>query len=519
MRKSFVWILAVLVTIALVGLVSIQLYWIRSAIYTKEAQFDMKVNSALNDMVLLLQKEETALHLIKEINKLPSASGALQKIRNQSNKHNQKHKIALNFSKEVNLNSHNTNKLSAKVSVVPANSANNQYKSQNNQTCNINKQLVNNNGNINQRSLINKKQLIENILNKLLQSHINIDERIDELTLVRVIKSGLLYRGINLDFEYAVKNDDNDISFKSESYSDSAAARMYLARLFPEDIFDKPNFLTIYFPNRQSYIYQSMGFMIFSSITLTSIIIIVLTITIWVILKQKRLSEIKTDFINNMTHELKTPISTISLASQMICDTSISKELKNTDQLGLLILEESKRLGMQVEKVLQMAVYEKGSLKLKLKEVNINNLIENILNNFNIQVKSRNGQIIKELNALTPVAIIDEMHITNAIINLLDNAVKYCSTEPIIVVSTQNKGNYIIIEVKDNGIGINKENQKRLFEQFYRVPTGNLHNVRGFGLGLNYVKKIVEAHKGIISVNSKPGHGSVFAIHIIKKAI
>ncbi len=167
-----------------------------------------------------------------------------------------------------------------------------------------------------------------------------------------------------------------------------------------------------------------------------------------------------------------------------------------------------------VEKVLQMAVFDKTQLKLKFKNLNVNELIVAIINNFSINIKSRNGKIFHELNATNPIIIADEVHLTNVIINLLENALKYCDKEPVIIISTHNNGFGIAIDVKDNGIGITKENQKKIFDQFYRVPTGNIHNVRGFGLGLSYVKKITDAHNGFVSVESKPGQGSTFTINL-----
>ena len=232
----------------------------------------------------------------------------------------------------------------------------------------------------------------------------------------------------------------------------------------------------------------------------------------YIIFKQKRLHIITNDFINNMTHELKTPISTISLASQLLGDTNVSVENKNIEQISKLILDECRRLGSQVEKVLQMAVFERAHFNPLPTRINLNMMIDSILNNFSIQIKSRNGKLFKELNAENPFVFADEVHITNAIINLLDNALKYCQTDPVIILSTRNENNHVVIGVKDNGIGIGKENQKKIFDKFYRVPTGNIHNVKGFGLGLSYVKKIVTAHKGSVNLESKIGIGSTFTI-------
>ncbi len=215
-----------------------------------------------------------------------------------------------------------------------------------------------------------------------------------------------------------------------------------------------------------------------------------------------------------MTHELKTPISTISLASQMLNDDSIPVANKNLSHISRVIDTESKRLGYQVEKVLQMAVLDKGKLKLREKVVDVHEIINSAVNNFSLLVKKRGGNLTWKPEAERSVIKADEVHLTNVISNLLDNALKYCKDEPEIEVSTWNEKNTLVIRIKDHGIGISKEDQKRIFEKFYRVPTGNLHNVKGFGLGLSYVKKIIEIHNGSIRLKSELQNGTRFDIFL-----
>lgn len=222
----------------------------------------------------------------------------------------------------------------------------------------------------------------------------------------------------------------------------------------------------------------------------------------------------KNDFVNNMTHELKTPISTISLASQMLSDRSIPDDQKNLTQISRIIQAESKQLGFQVERVLQMAIFDHGELRLKLEEVDLHDMIETVAQNFLLQIDKREGRLEFLPEAEDAVVQGDLMHLTNVVSNLIENAIKYTSRTPEIEISTRTENGYVVVSVSDNGIGISKEDQKRIFDKFYRVPTGNVHNVKGFGLGLSYVKLIVDHHHGHIKIKSEPNKGSQFDIHL-----
>jgi two-component system phosphate regulon sensor histidine kinase PhoR len=217
-----------------------------------------------------------------------------------------------------------------------------------------------------------------------------------------------------------------------------------------------------------------------------------------------------------MTHELKTPISTISLASQMLQDGTIINTPKTVEHVSKVINEESKRLSFQVEKVLQMAVFNEGRLKMRFREFNIHETITTVLNNFDIRIKNKKGALNADLKASETLIKGDEVHITNVMFNLLDNAMKYSTGNPEITVSTEDKNDHIVVMVKDNGIGIPKEHQSQIFDRFYRVPTGNVHNVKGFGLGLSYVKQVIDMHNGKIKVDSAVNKGTVFSIFLPK---
>jgi two-component system, OmpR family, phosphate regulon sensor histidine kinase PhoR len=222
---------------------------------------------------------------------------------------------------------------------------------------------------------------------------------------------------------------------------------------------------------------------------------------------------VKNDFINNMTHELKTPISTISLASQMLRDNKVNTAPATLERISGVIYDESNRLSMQVEKVLQMAVFNEGRLKMKFKPFDLHEVVTSVVHNFEIRVHSAKGQITLNKKAEQYTIYGDQVHITNVLFNLLDNAVKYSKEIPLIEVATENKSDQVVVSVKDNGIGIAKEHQKQIFERFFRVPTGNVHDVKGFGLGLHYVNKIIDAHKGTIKVESAINKGTKFMIY------
>jgi len=342
-----------------------------------------------------------------------------------------------------------------------------------------------------------------------------VNKRIDFKALNNLIKDEFINNGLNLPFVLMVINNNEEKVYQSESLQKTPKTSDIITQvLFPGDLPSKRNYMKIYFPTKGDYISESISFLIPSAI-FSLILLFTFTITIYTIYHQKRLSEMKNDFINNMTHELKTPVSTISIAAQMMKDSDISKSPEVFRHISTVINDETKRLGFLVEKVLQMSLFENQKATLKLKELDINDLLANIANTFKIKVEKSGGMIDIDLGAEESTIFADEMHLTNMLFNLMDNAVKYRrETVPLrLMARTRNEGDKVIISIEDNGIGIKKENLKKVFDRFYRVPTGNVHNVKGFGLGLAYVRKVAEDHKG--SIRAENGIGNIGTTFII----
>ena len=278
------------------------------------------------------------------------------------------------------------------------------------------------------------------------------------------------------------------------------------------------HYFTVFFPglNTQTSVLSEDEFVspYWYLFLIVGLAIIFFGFAVMVILKQKRLSEVKTDFINNMTHELKTPISTIGLSSEMIMRSDFQNDEEKIRKYAALIFKENKRLQNQVERVLNVAKLDKNQISLSKEEMDINELLEEVKDNFDFNQTEKGGRITLELNAENYTLNADPVHISNVFYNLIDNAIKYCDREPQISIRTKNERNSLVVEIEDNGIGIKRDDQKMIFDKFYRVPTGNLHDVKGFGLGLYYVKIIIDAHEGDISLKSSPGKGTTFSIRL-----
>jgi len=490
------------ITSALIGLVVIQLYWIDNAITLKEEGFKRNVRSAIISVSDKLEKIDAAYQI--------KAHKKGQQLFNQK----------LN---KFNSAFQNENDSSATFKKNGVTYQVRERQSQNGQIYQQSVQSVSSSGKIGFQLSIQGQGNFgakESVLNEMLENlasigHRPMKERLNKNLIDSLLKYELLNRGIKAKFQYGVFDyDGNEVIIDSVVNINKIRQSGFYAQLFPNDVFEAPHVLTILFPHQKGYLIRTMWMMLSTSVLLLIIIVCTFTFTIQTIFKQKKLSEVKNDFISNMTHELKTPISTISLACEALSDKDISDKLTVRSNYVNMISQENKRLGLLVESVLKSATWDKGNLKLRKEEFDLHKIINAVADNILIQVERKGGTIEKTLKAVNSIITADQVHITNLLNNLLDNANKYSPEKPEISISTENYKEGVLLAVSDKGQGIKRENLSKIFEKFYRVPTGNVHNVKGFGLGLNYVKAIVERHGGEISASSIYGKGTNFKIYI-----
>jgi len=346
--------------------------------------------------------------------------------------------------------------------------------------------------------------------------HLPYESFITVQGLDSLISYELSQKNIDTKYEFGIYKPETETFMmeKSSRVRKELKEKGYANLLFPSDIFTTPEYLLVYFPHEKEFLLTKLWSMILISMTLIIIIVYSFTYTVTTIFRQKRLSEMKNDFMNNMTHEFKTPISTISLACEALSDKDVQKSGKFFKNYINIIVEENKRLAGMAEKILQTAVLDTGQFKMKRENINLHDIISDVIKNIRIQVEIKDGTISRNFTATQSVISGDKVHLTNLIYNLLDNANKYSTRKPFIRIHTENTSNGILLTIEDNGIGISKSEQKKIFDKLYRVPTGNIHEVHGFGLGLSYVKAIVEEHDGKINLESEINKGSRFRIYL-----
>ena len=338
-----------------------------------------------------------------------------------------------------------------------------------------------------------------------------VNDRVDAGLLEHYLQQEFAKRHLTTDFEYGIFDCEGDRMIYGNYVNFDNHKTLFSPRTDLPKWEERVYYFSVFFPEKETHLLGKMGIWLFSSLLLL-LVLAFFGYAIFTILRQKRLSEIQKDFINNMTHEFKTPIATISVSSEVLKNPELVRQPERLKKYADIISQEAARLKNQVERVLQAAVLEEKQLTLQKEPVNLNALLTEVAASMHSLTEEKGGTLTLDLQATRPVIQADVLHLRNILGNLLDNALKYCRKAPEIVLRTRNIQHGIEIQVQDNGIGISPEYQKLIFDRFYRIPTGNLHDVKGFGLGLYYVKTVVKAHKGKISVKSEPGQGSTFTI-------
>ena len=478
MRKRQLIILGVVVGLSLLGLIFLQGSYLQTAFTLRKTQFDFAVNKSLDETITYVEEQDA-----ENENQGNWSEGEGRK---EGKDHKQPLKNAIKLNQPI---------------------------------LNWNEEEMNADDFIQQNkgwesSIYKAQQALKDRLGSdftlmvtKIEPEKSVEDRLRNIDLRTRLKERLQDNGIKSDFEFAVKEGDRFL-VTSPYFFNRYSEFTYNKQLVFDGIKSQASLFVIFSDNLQ----KSSVWLILPSIIITLLLVLCFVFCLFVIIRQKKLSVIKNDFINNMTHEFKTPIATISLASQMMKDGAVQQTPESIDHIAGIIRDESKRLTYQVEKVLQTALFTEKRMKLKLKNIHLNEIVEGLLNQFSLRIEDKGGQLFGHLDADRDEIYADEVHISNVVSNLMDNALKYCVRTPEISVYTRNKADEIIISVIDNGIGIAAKNQKLIFERFYRVSTGNLHDVKGFGLGLSYVKTIVEAHGGRIVVESALDKGSRFDV-------
>lgn len=341
-----------------------------------------------------------------------------------------------------------------------------------------------------------------------------VNSQIDASLLEFMLRTEFDKRKIQADFEYGIYDCANEkMMYGNYVQVNDTKSKTEITKNLPKWN-TQGYYFGVQFPNREAQILNQMGIWSFSSVVLL-VVIVFFAYTLFVILKQKRLSEIQKDFINNMTHEFKTPIATIAVSTEVLKNPDIIRQPERLLNYTTIIENENKRLKQHVERVLQMAKFDKETIELKKEPVNLHDVVQEVARGMGAAIQENQIQLELTLNAVEPVIAADKLHITNVVYNLLDNAIKYSAENPMVWISVkQGEKATVVLEVRDNGIGVKEDDQKKIFEKFFRVPTGNVHNVKGFGLGLNYVKQMVEAHRGKITLKSHLGEGCTFRIYL-----
>lgn len=529
-------VIIALMSLALLGLVFIQFYWIDNAITLREDEFEQKVNLALRNVVHHLEKRDALdkltnhslgkqmvhKHLMKKRAEMIRRQKQMMAkagippglIFNHSHDHSWIQVPGLSGSRserriitrEYVHKGPNNSRLQIDINVESEKSGKKARESI----------YVKGEDTVIEYSISNQAAVFDDIFEDLLKADRfrGIRDRLNTDLIDSILRIQLKQVMIKTDVEFGVLDRfGRTVSGLSTFESnDELRNSVHQARLFPNDMFSEPFYLSLIFPNQKGFLLQSMWLTLSVSTLFILLIIGAFWYTVHVIQNQKQLSMIKNDFINNMTHELKTPISTISLACEALNDQSVSADVTTKGKFLKMISHENSRLATLVESVLRSSIWDKSDFDMNFEIVDLHGVLEHVTETAEIQLKNRNGQIHRQFRAKNYRVSGDPVHLTNILNNLIDNAIKYSKGAPEITIRTSNNREGLRIEVIDKGIGISREHQKKIFDKFYRVPTGNVHNVKGFGLGLNYVLNVVGNHGGKVEVISQQGKGATFII-------
>ena len=495
MKRSYIWLICLLVCIAFIALLYLQGSYANTMVKMREEQFNENVWRSLDQASRELEKAETYRYLQSVLSEHESEK---------------REEIVIPDSFRVPHHLLPLDTISPTAAGMTFGSIGmNKYNRMAETISNLQRQV--------REAYIYEQGVLDEVILAVMYtaSEQRFQDRLNPAVLDGFLRNALQGNGITLPFHFIVYTSDGREVYRCEDYTEvDDDTDSYQQTLFRSDPMGQMGTVVIHFPDQKQYI-RGIASYVAPAMGFTIILLITSLITIYLIVRQKRISEMKNDFVHNMTHEFKTPISTISIAAQMLADKSISKSEATYERLGGVITSETRRLRYQVEKVLQMSLFDNNNIALKMQELDANEIIGNVVDTFSLKVTQSGGTLDMKVEAYNPFINADEMHFTNIIFNLLDNAFKYRREDkPLaIVVHTYNQGEtHFCISISDNGIGIAKDNLKRIFDKFYRVHTGDQHNVKGFGLGLAYVQKMVELHHGTIKATSELDKGTKFTI-------
>ncbi len=511
MKKSTIWTIATIMGFSFLVLLFLQFFYAEEMIKMKKEQFEESVNRSLYQASRNLEMNETLRYLEKDVNETERRAFKQDSVMvdgfNGTIK--QSHQFSVAADDGTVYSSFQMKSFEMKPAVSKS-MIGHKDKGSFSEAAKTMQEIV-------RKRYVYQKALLDEVVYNILYTASDkaLKERINFKMLDQDIRTELQNNGINIPYHFIVSTTDGREVYRCPEYSDEGEEYSYSQVLFRNDPQSKMGVVRIHFPDMSGYIFSSVRFMI-PSIIFTLVLLITFIFTVVVIFRQKRYTEIKNDFINNMTHEFKTPIASISLAAQMMNDESVTKSESMMKHLGSVIADETKRLRFLVEKVLQMSMFDKRSVVFKKKELDLNEMVESVAATFTLRVEHTGGKIYTAIEAVDSAIYVDEVHFQNAITNLMDNAVKYRKPdEPInIYIRTWNDEERLYLSVRDTGQGIRRENIKKVFDKFYRVHTGNKHDVKGFGLGLAYVKKVVDLHQGEIKCESEIGKGTQFVISL-----